>query len=239
MDLLNINIASNHFPKYAASCFTELFEDNMLADVTLVCSDDQQIKAHKVILGSSSPVFKNIFQTTNLAQPIIYMKGVKYSELKSIIRFIYLGQAEIQQISLDDFLSIARDLMVKGLSQYFDGQHHGNSFTYKDSDDSNNVEDNPIPEKGLIEGDDNNMQEEENIEQLVDKKVNLCEDDEKLENKLISKESIKQKLKSDLSIRDYYALAGRDFYDLKVGDDGLFSCSDCSYSSKSRTNTLI
>ena len=62
MELLNINISSNSFATNAGNSFKELFDDLELTDVTLVCSDDQQIKAHKVILGSSSPVESDSFK---------------------------------------------------------------------------------------------------------------------------------------------------------------------------------
>ena len=47
MELLNINISSNSFATNAENSFKELFEDLELTDVTLVCSDEQQIKEHK------------------------------------------------------------------------------------------------------------------------------------------------------------------------------------------------
>ena len=42
--------------------FANLKEDKEFADVTLVCEDDQQVEAHKVILAASSPFFENILK---------------------------------------------------------------------------------------------------------------------------------------------------------------------------------
>ena len=93
MEHPNINISSNHFDANAGNSFKELFADDEFTDVTLVCNDNQQLKAHKVILSSASPIFKNIFKTNNHSNPIIYMRGVNFHEMESIVKFIYLGQA--------------------------------------------------------------------------------------------------------------------------------------------------
>ena len=116
MEVLNINISSQQFETYAGTYFKELYGERDLSEVTLVCSDDHQIKAHKVILGSSSPVFKNIFKTNTCSS--IYLHGVNFDHMESIVKFIYLGQTEINQSSIDDFLIVARDLKVKDLSHF-------------------------------------------------------------------------------------------------------------------------
>jgi hypothetical protein len=59
--------------------------------------------------------------------------------MNSIMNFIYLGQAEIQQSSLDDFLSLARDVRVKGLTQYQDSENMV-SFVDKDVEVGNKLD---------------------------------------------------------------------------------------------------
>ena len=44
------------------SAFGSLRQDRDFADVTLACEDGQKIEAHKVILASSSPFFKNLLK---------------------------------------------------------------------------------------------------------------------------------------------------------------------------------
>ena len=52
------------------------------ADVTLVTADKLQIRAHRSILSACSPVFKNILQLeSNIEHPIIYLRGIQYSEI--------------------------------------------------------------------------------------------------------------------------------------------------------------
>ena len=42
-------------------------EDN--PDITLVCEDDQQIEAHKIVLSVCSPFFKKILQIAKHSNP--------------------------------------------------------------------------------------------------------------------------------------------------------------------------
>ena len=48
MEVLHLNISSQQYETYAGSSFKELYGERDLCDVTLVCSDDHQLKAHNV-----------------------------------------------------------------------------------------------------------------------------------------------------------------------------------------------
>merc|ERR1711928_129234 len=48
--------------------------------------------------------------------PLIYMKGVKADELAAIVDFLYFGEANVNQESLDAFLGLAEELKLKGLT---------------------------------------------------------------------------------------------------------------------------
>ena len=94
-------------------------------DVTLACEDGQQVGAHKVILATSSPFFQSPLKRNKHAHPLIYMRGVKFENLLSIVDFIYLGETKIYQEQLDSFLGIAEELQLKGLmpqNKIFNGE---------------------------------------------------------------------------------------------------------------------
>ena len=50
----------NDFNANVNQAFGNLREDDDFADVTLASEDGQQVKAHKVILAASSPLFKDM-----------------------------------------------------------------------------------------------------------------------------------------------------------------------------------
>ena len=109
------NLAWNEFENSTSSAFKRLYLDQDFADVTIATKDGQQIKAHRNILSSVSPFFKTILLANPHSHPLIYLKGVKNSTLLSIIKFIYLGQAELYQDDVDDFMNTADDLEISGL----------------------------------------------------------------------------------------------------------------------------
>ena len=63
----------NDFQENLNSAFGGLRNDRDLVDVNLVCEDGTQIEAHKVILASSSPFFKEILKKNKHPHPMIYM----------------------------------------------------------------------------------------------------------------------------------------------------------------------
>jgi len=106
----------NDFESNISLAFRELREDKDFFDVTLACDDDQ-IQAHKVILSACSPFFRQILKRNRHDHPLLYLKGVKYLDLMSVLNFMYHGEVNVAQDELNSFLAIAEDLKVKGLTQ--------------------------------------------------------------------------------------------------------------------------
>ena len=105
----------NDFQDNIKAAFGNLRKDNDFTDVTLACEDGQQVEVHKVILAASSPFFQKLLGRNKHAHPMIYMRGIKFDDLLAIIDFLYYGEANVNQESLDSFLAIAEKLQLKGL----------------------------------------------------------------------------------------------------------------------------
>ena len=86
------------------------------ADVTLICDDKKKIQAHRNILAACSPVFKTIFESSEASHPVVFLKGIKYSEMSSILHFIYLGETTFHQDSLNDLFTASRSLEIPEFS---------------------------------------------------------------------------------------------------------------------------
>ena len=86
-------------------------------DVTLICDDQREIHAHKVVLSACSPVLKAILQRKDYGIPIVYLKGIKFPEMESILQFMYLGQTTVDQQRITSFLDVAKNLEIKELSE--------------------------------------------------------------------------------------------------------------------------
>merc|ERR1719318_855756 len=110
----------NDFEFNASSCYKKLINDTHFVDVTLVCDDNRQVRAHKVVLSSSSPVLEQILISNPHQHPLIYLHKVKYSCIQSIIKYLYLGQTEVAEAELQDFMGIAKEFEVEGLKDDFE-----------------------------------------------------------------------------------------------------------------------
>ena len=106
----------NDFQEKMNSAFGMLRNDQIFADVTLACEDGTQIEAHKVVLASSSPFFMEMLKKNTHPHPLIYMRGLKAENLVSMVDFLYYGEANVYQESLDTFLGLAEELKLKGLT---------------------------------------------------------------------------------------------------------------------------
>ena len=107
----------NDFQENVNTAFQSLREDTHFSDVTLACEDGQQFEAHKVILATTSPLFRNLLTNQNHPHPLIYMRGMNSDDLNAVMDFLYYGEAKIDQENLANFLHIAEELKLKGLEK--------------------------------------------------------------------------------------------------------------------------
>ena len=112
------NICWDEFKVSAGNTFKNLLNDTDFTDVTLACEDGKQIKSHKVILSACSQFFKDILVQNPHAHPLLYLKGISHSQLRNLLNFAYLGEAEVAQENLEDFMIVAKELKIEGLASY-------------------------------------------------------------------------------------------------------------------------
>lgn len=111
------NLSWKNFRDCASNTFRELLKQQEFADVTLVCEDDKQLHAHKVILSACSPFFKKILLKNPHQHPLIYLTGVSRQYLSCMVSFMYLGQTNVAQEDLTGFMAAASKYQIKGLSE--------------------------------------------------------------------------------------------------------------------------
>ena len=111
-----VNLNQDKFDTHAAKVLSDLMGNEEFADVTLV-AEDQQIKAHKLILSSCSPFFQNIFVQNPHQHPLIYLKGVSFENLQNVIKFVYQGEARVNKDKLNSFLEVSQELQMKCLAK--------------------------------------------------------------------------------------------------------------------------
>eukprot|EP00090_Calanus_glacialis_P045643 TRINITY_DN860_c0_g1_i1.p1 TRINITY_DN860_c0_g1~~TRINITY_DN860_c0_g1_i1.p1 ORF type:complete len:515 (-),score=124.22 TRINITY_DN860_c0_g1_i1:214-1698(-) len=146
----------------------ELRNMEELFDITLAV-ENKQILAHKLVLAASSPFFRNVIKNNPHQHPLLYLKGVKYSSLVSILNFMYHGQVSVAQDELTSFLNVAEELNVRGLTN-----NQSTESKYESDRDSqsshrkNNANDKVVD----LDSDDNDNDDDDKDEIKVSKVVN-------------------------------------------------------------------
>ena len=116
-DSENFYLKWNDFVANITDSFAHLHKDKDFSDVTLASADGSQFKSHRIILATGSLVFKNLFETNLMEKPVIFMRGVKSDHLSWIVELLYKGEVNIDQENLNEFLALAEDLQLKGLTE--------------------------------------------------------------------------------------------------------------------------
>jgi len=106
----------NDFESNISVAFREIREEKDFFDCTLSCGS-KQIQAHKLILSACSPFFRTVLKQNHHQHPLLYLKGVEFSDLQAVLNFMYHGEVNVAQEELNSFLSVAEELQVKGLTQ--------------------------------------------------------------------------------------------------------------------------
>ena len=107
------NLTWHSYSDHLKSMMKELMMNEDFSDVTLVTEDKKQIKANISILSACSPVFKDILKKEKNCNQIMYLRGIQFPEMESILQFIYLGEATFYEQRMDEFLAVANLLEIK------------------------------------------------------------------------------------------------------------------------------
>ena len=117
----------------------KMFMTNHFTDVTLVCDDQAMIQAHKVVLSASSAVFLNMLRQNLHAHPVIYLHGVKYSDMEALLSFMYKGEVRIPEDGLKSFMKASKALQMKEI---------GHDRTFEKEDGAKTDEDHGVSGDG-------------------------------------------------------------------------------------------
>lgn len=116
------NLKWKNHQNHIMSVFDKILLNETFSDVSLVCVDldtetTQAIKAHKIILGASSPYFEMVFGEHPTSQPVVVVMPaeVKIEDLQHVLHFIYRGEVQVPQDQVQPVLRCARQLKIKGL----------------------------------------------------------------------------------------------------------------------------
>ncbi|MCL4154219.1 UNVERIFIED_CONTAM: hypothetical protein GTU68_005024 [Idotea baltica] len=105
----------NNYQSNLIQVFNQLFQTESFVDVTLAC-EGHSVKAHRIVLAACSPYFLTVLSETPCSHPVVILQGVKWTELKAIVEFMYKGEINISQDQLASLLRVAESLKIRGLA---------------------------------------------------------------------------------------------------------------------------
>ena len=230
-------LKSEKFHENLVKFFQDLKDIKLFADVTLVSDDQIQNQAHKIVLSASSPVLRNILINNSHTHPILYLRGIKQTELEAILKYIYSGETLIYEERFNDFVRAANDFQLEDLNlneeeggtlQENENNKEvnqdikikqGNPETDTENKDFNFV---PIHSKKLIENSSDLVATDQ--DQISNDKF---KDDETLiQNKSIEEENHEVKATKDPAT-SCKNLANRRLDRIYFSTEGSFSCEKC------------
>ena len=104
----NFNILFQ-FQDHTKAILEELWNSKDMTDVTLVCDDNEQIQAHKIVLIVCCQVFRDIYNKLP-NNSVFNLKGIKLKDLKALLQLMYLGYVNVQKDEIENLNRIAKKL---------------------------------------------------------------------------------------------------------------------------------
>ena len=137
-----LNLNWHTFSSHMLESIGGIYHSQEYTDVTLICDDYKQLKAHKFVLGSCSQVFRNILRLNTQKHPTIILRGIVYQDMESILQFMYLGKSTFEQDRMGKILSAAKTLEVLEISDCYNESQENIETNFQEQVPSNSQRNN-------------------------------------------------------------------------------------------------
>ena len=104
------NVCFNKFSEHFQQMLQELYREEKYHDITLLSDDQTQFRVHRFVLSAFSPLLKKLIDNAQNQNLLIFLRGIQKDELKSILEFMYLGEAKFSLDKMSRFIQAAKDL---------------------------------------------------------------------------------------------------------------------------------
>lgn len=106
----------NNFSRLISSQYELLRDSKTFTDISFVCGDNtSRLDAHKLVLCASSPYFRSLIESLGTQHLVLFFGDVKYDIMKSILTYMYMGEAKIESDKIKDFIKVAEKFCIRGL----------------------------------------------------------------------------------------------------------------------------
>ena len=100
----------------SSTVFDFIQSNSNFTDVIVVSDDNNKFHAHKAILSAHSDYFSTLFTSLpNNENQVLLLAGAKAQEVSNLINFMYQGYVNVPKKNVDNLMSLASGLNMKGL----------------------------------------------------------------------------------------------------------------------------
>lgn len=103
-----LNYKDSFHPCHVLETLKRLYMKKELCDVVLVV-DEEEIKAHRVVLAANSAYFYSMF-TTDMCESVqerISLKGIEFEAVELLVNFCYTSSIKITEKNVQNLLSVS------------------------------------------------------------------------------------------------------------------------------------
>ena len=112
-DTTEVELKWPNYLQHLRKSLSDMFKSmESTADVTLVCEDGTETKAHKLVLSASSNFLNNAINDLPVNGKKIFLKGIQNQEIQSILEYMYLGVVKVNQAKMNELIEAAKILQV-------------------------------------------------------------------------------------------------------------------------------
>ena len=119
----NMSLVWKDHRKFLQETVVRLKRFNQSTDVTLICADEEEIQAHKIVLSASSQLFYSLLHDAPL-NCVIYLPEVTFKDLSMILEYMYFGETSVNQVDLNSIHSLAENLGVQSITEKLQNKFH-------------------------------------------------------------------------------------------------------------------
>ena len=209
------SLSWHSYSDHLKSMMKELMMNEDFSDVTLVTEDKKHLKANINILSACSPVFKDLLKKEKNSNTIMYLRGIQFSEMESILQFIYLGESTFYKERINEFLMVAKSLEINELC-------NADTESFVEDDETEST-DNPENEPSATEQEtfQENLKEEPVVS--VHSEIQAPRETQRKVSRVNGKYECRQ---CNLTFEHVTAL---NHHNQKVHNCEKYACSQCDY----------
>ena len=105
----------------------DVLNSSVVKDVVVACSEGHCLQAHRLILATFSPYFRQLLGVSNEPNPTILLPDITVSVMEILLEFMYTGNVRVKKNHVSELLEANKCLRITGLDEML-SKHVGSSL---------------------------------------------------------------------------------------------------------------